>query len=215
MDFFPEHLTAEGQKYSYCQNNSWFVPVLKCINTSSMITVIQATNRPDSNSEFVSRQIDELLKKLSDEEIGHISMTDMPPEILAASSYEAEYIPQMLKELQDQWMIPASRFIWLLPEYNGSFPGVLKLFIDAVSVRKYSETFNLKKSMLIGIATGRAGNLRGMDHLSGILIHMKSIVYPRLLPISRVNELMDEEGRINHEPTLRTLEDHIKGFIDF
>ena len=66
-----------------------------------------------------------------------------------------------------------------------------------------------------GIATGRAGNLRGMDHLSGILIHMKSIVYPRLLPISRVNELMDEEGRINHEPTLRTLEDHIKGFIDF
>lgn len=180
-----------------------------------MITVIQATNRPDSNSEFVSRQIDELLKKNSDEEIGHISMTDMPPEILSASSYEPEHIPQALKDMQDQWMIPASRFIWLLPEYNGSFPGVLKLFIDAVSVRKYQETFSHKKSMLIGIATGRAGNLRGMDHLSGILIHMKSIVYPRLLPISRVNELMDEEGRINHGPTLRTLEDHIKGFIDF
>ena len=142
-------------------------------------------------------------------------MNDMPPEILSAGAYEADQIPEKLKAMQDQYMLPASKFIWILPEYNGSFPGVLKLFIDAISVRKYEETFKLKKSMLIGIATGRAGNIRGLDHLSGILIHMKSIIFPRLLPVSKVNELMDEQGRINHDPTLQTLDEHLSEFISF
>jgi hypothetical protein len=69
--------------------------------------------------------------------------------------------------------------------------------------------------MLIGIATGRAGNVRGMDHLSGILMHMKSVIYPRLLPVSKVNELIDDQGRINHDPTIKTLDDHLNGFMAF
>jgi NAD(P)H-dependent FMN reductase len=180
-----------------------------------MITVIQATNRPDSNTEFISRHIDQWLKANYKGSIGHISMVDMPPEILSASAYEVDSIPEKIVNIQDQFMVPAEKFIWLLPEYNGSFPGVLKLFIDAISVRKYEATFKLKKSMLIGVATGRAGNVRGLDHMAGILIHMKSLIFPRLLPISKVSELMDEEGRINHGPTLKALDDHLKEFIAF
>jgi chromate reductase, NAD(P)H dehydrogenase (quinone) len=180
-----------------------------------MITVIQATNRPDSNTEFVSRHIGQLLTGQYQGKVGYISMGDLPPEILLSDSYEESDMPEKLRNIQDEWMVPAEKFIWILPEYNGSFPGILKLFIDALSVRKYDETFRLKKSMLIGIATGRSGNIRGMDHLTGILLHMKSVIYPRLLPISKVSELMDERGRINHAPTLKTLEDHLKGFIAF
>ena len=180
-----------------------------------MITVVQATNRPDSNTEFVARFIDQWLKEHYDGPIGHVSMTDMPPEILLASAYEKDSIPEKIKEMQDQLMVPAQKFVWLLPEYNGSFPGVLKLFIDAISVRKYNETFRLKKSMLIGVATGRAGNIRGLDHFSGILLHMKSVVFPRLLPISRVSELMDDQGNIHHEPTLKVLDEHLTQFLEF
>jgi NAD(P)H-dependent FMN reductase len=180
-----------------------------------MITIIQATNRPDSNSEFVSKQIAFLLSRLGMEDIRTISMANLPDEILHSTSYEADSLPPELMDLQDQLMIPASKFIWILPEYNGSFPGVLKFFIDVLSVRKLDDTFSNKKSMLIGIATGRSGNIRGLDHFTSILIHLKSIVFPRLLPISRVSDLMDESGCIIHEPTLRVLEDHLKGFVSF
>ncbi len=180
-----------------------------------MITVIQATNRPDSNTEFVSRHIVQLLSDQYGGPIGYVSMVDIPPELLTTSAYAKDQLPEKVAMMQDQWMVPAEKFIWILPEYNGSFPGVLKLFIDAISVRKYNETFKLKKSMLVGIANGRSGNIRGMDHLAGILLHMKSIVYPRLLPVSQVNELMDDRGLINHAPTLKTLEDHLKGFVEF
>lgn len=180
-----------------------------------MITVIQATNRPDSNTEFISRHIDQWLKTHYDGPVGHISMADMPAEVLTLSAYEEGRMSEKLKAIQDQLMVPADKFIWLLPEYNGSFPGVVKLFIDAISVRKKETTFKHKKSMLIGIATGRAGNIRGLDHMTSILMHLKSNMFPRLLPISKVSELMDEEGRINHGPTLKALDDHLKEFIAF
>jgi NAD(P)H-dependent FMN reductase len=48
-------------------------------------------------------------------------------------------------------------------------PGSLKLFIDACSVREYKQNFKGKKAALVGIASGRAGNLRGMDHLTGVM----------------------------------------------
>jgi len=180
-----------------------------------MITVIQATNRPDSNSEFISRHIGQWLTDQYNGESGYVSMVNLPADILSANPYDKESLPEKLQDIQDKWMIPAEKFIWILPEYNGSFPGVLKLYIDALSVRKRDETFKLKKSMLIGIATGRSGNIRGMDHLTGILLHLNSVIYPRLLPISKVNELMDEAGRINHEPTLKVLDGHLQGFLAF
>lgn len=180
-----------------------------------MITVIQATNRPDSNTAYISRHVVQLLTSLYPAQVGYISMVDIPPEILSNQQYALEEISGKISTLQDEYMVPADKFVWILPEYNGSFPGVLKLFIDAISVRKYNETFRYKKSMLIGIATGRSGNIRGMDHLSSILMHMKSVVYPRMLPVSRVSELMDDQGTLNHQPTLQVLEDHLQGFIDF
>ena len=142
-------------------------------------------------------------------------MQDLPPEILQVDPYDVAVIPDRLKSIQDQWMIPAEKFIWISPEYNGSYPGVVKLFIDALSVRLYTETFAFKKCALIGITNGRSGNIRGMDHLASVLLHMKCVIYPHLLPISRINELKDERGNIVHGPTLQVLDDQLRGFIAF
>jgi NAD(P)H-dependent FMN reductase len=180
-----------------------------------MVTIIQATNRPDSNTEFVSRHIGDILMQQGHHEIRYVSMANLPVDLMTNAVYHRDSLPESLVALQDENLIPADRFIWILPEYNGSFPGVLKFFIDVLSVRKMDATFRGKKSMLIGLATGRSGNIRGMDHFTSILIHLRSLVFPRLLPVSRINELMDEQGSIYHEPTLRALEDHIREFMAF
>ncbi len=180
-----------------------------------MITIIQGTNRPDSRTEFICRHVQDLLGAIYEGEVGYVSMADMPFEVFLCDPYAIETLPSRLITIQDRFLIPADKFIWITPEYNGSFPGILKLFIDALSVRHLEETFSQKKSALIGVTTGRSGNIRGLDHLTGILIHMKSVIYPWLLPISRVTELMDSEGKINHEPTLKTLDSHVRGFLKF
>lgn len=180
-----------------------------------MTTILQATNRQDSNSEFVSRQIRHFLHQAGEDNVEILSMTEVLPKLHVFSDYNEATLSTELIDIQDRRLIPSEKFIWILPEYNGSFPGGIKLFIDVLSVRQREQTWANKKSMLIGLATGRSGNIRGLDHFTSILLHLRCIVYPRLLPISRVEDLMDENGCIIHEPTLRVLSEHLEGFRQF
>jgi NAD(P)H-dependent FMN reductase len=102
-----------------------------------------------------------------------------------------------------------------VPEYNGSFPGSVKLFIDACTVREYSRNFKDKKAALVGIASGRAGNLRGMDHLTGVLNYLGMTVMPDKLPISSIFKLKNGNGEVTDEDTLKIMEAHAKAFTAY
>ncbi len=108
-------------------------------------------------------------------------------------------------------LIPTKKFIFIVPEYNGSYPGVLKALIDNSDIRK---VWNFKKALLTGVATGRAGNLRGMDHLSDTLHYLKMTVFYNKLPISVIDKIMNEEGHLNEE-TLKVVNKQIDEFLIF
>jgi len=129
--------------------------------------------------------------------------------------YEADTQSPSLARLQDEFMLPAEKFVYIVPEYNGGFPGVLKLFIDACSIRDYKKTFSGKKAALVGIASGRAGNLRGLEHLTGILNHVGTIVLPNRLPISSIEKLMDDQGNITDPGTLKAIDKQLTDFLLF
>lgn len=64
------------------------------------------------------------------------------------------------------------------------------------------------------MATGRAGNLRGMDHLADTLHYMKMNVFYDKLPISVINKVMDKEGNLNDD-TLKAINNQLDEFIVF
>ncbi len=39
-------------------------------------------------------------------------------------------------QLEKKWLLPAEKYIFISPEYNGSIPGVLKCLIDVSDVKK-------------------------------------------------------------------------------
>jgi len=108
-------------------------------------------------------------------------------------------------------VLPHQKFIFIIPEYNGTFPGVLKAMIDNSDVMK---VWHNKKALLTGVSSGRAGNLRGMDHLASSLQYMKMSVHYNKLPISVINKVMDTNGRLNEE-TLKEIELQVDQFVDF
>ena len=99
-----------------------------------------------------------------------------------------------------------------MPEYNGSYPGILKLMMDNTDIKK---VWWYKKVLLTGVSTGRAGNLRGMEHLSGVLLHMRMQVHYNRLPISIVDKLMDEAGHFIDIPTLSAINIQLDEFLKF
>ncbi|MEM6965847.1 MAG: NAD(P)H-dependent oxidoreductase [Bacteroidota bacterium] len=179
-----------------------------------MITVISGTNRTGSHTEKFAKHFYKIIKSKSDEAIKYYSLQKLPEDVLHAGMYQNRKQSKALRAIQEEVMIPAHKFFVISPEYNGSFPGVLKLFIDACSIHEYAPTFKGKKAGLVGIATGRAGNLRGMDHLGAVFNHVGTEVMGKKLPISNVGELL-EKNKITHEATLKVMENFVDDFLKY
>jgi NAD(P)H-dependent FMN reductase len=165
-----------------------------------MYTIISGTNRPGSHSEKVAIEYQRILKNKN------INATLFSLKGLNILQRSPEYV-----KVESEIFIPTQKFIFIIPEYNGSYPGVLKAMIDNSDVKK---TWNYKKALLTGVATGRAGNLRGMDHLADTLHYMKMNVFYNKLPISVVDKVMDKEGHLDNA-TLNAINNQLDEFIQF
>jgi NAD(P)H-dependent FMN reductase len=167
-----------------------------------MITIISASGRQQNNTKKVALEYRRLLLEQKKEDICLLSLD----EVKVSERDEA------LMEMENAFLIPAQKFIIIIPEYHGSYPGILKVMIDNTDVRK---AWWHKKVLLVGVSTGRAGNLRGMEHLTGVLLHLKMLVHPNRLPISTVDKLLSEEGRFTDVNTLKSIQEQLEEFLRF
>ena len=164
-----------------------------------MITIISGTNRAGSNTEKVALQYVQLLKNKG-EEAKFVSLVGL----------DVSKRSQAIKELERDILIETDKFIVISPEYNGSIPGVLKSLIDNTDIKK---VWLGKKALLTGISTGRAGNLRGMEHLTGILHYLKMYVHPNKLPVSVVDKLLNGTNTIQDSNTLQAIDEQLEEFL--
>lgn len=179
--------------------------------------IIAATNRPGSFTLRVAHHCHRLWMEVTERDLPLYSLTDLNGKLTVGPEvYDAGRIPEVIRSVRDEVLIPADRWHLVVPEYNGSFPGILKYWIDALSIGRAQETFRGKKVLLTGVSDGRAGNLRGMDQLAALLSHLGVIVYPDKLPMSRIGTLMSEYLEEIADPaTLRTLRKQIVAFDRF
>jgi len=173
-----------------------------------MITIISATNRPKSNTLKVALNYSQLMEKQGIRP-KLLSLEKVPADIAFNELFNNR--STAFQQILDEYIIPAQKFVIISPEYNGSFPGILKTFIDAI----HPDLNRGKKVALVGVSTGRAGNLRGMDHLTGILNYLDFHVMPNKLPVSNVLTLLDENSNIKDDTTIKVLGKHIADFLKY
>lgn len=166
-----------------------------------MYTIISGTNRPESNTINIAEQYQELLAEKG-----------IAAALVTLVNLEVGIRNPGFTRLEEEILIPTDKFILVAPEYNGSIPGVLKSLIDISAIEK---VWWGKKALLVGVSSGRAGNLRGMEHLTGILHYVKTIVHPNKLPISSIHKLTDAGGKITDSGTLEAINLQLEEFIAF
>ena len=173
-----------------------------------MITIISGTNRPNSNTLKVARYYLKTLQQLG-QQAQIFSLESLPEKIITTDLYgkrSAEFEP--IQEMITQ----TEKFLFIIPEYNGSFPGVLKTFIDAC---EFPDSFYNKKAALTGISSGKYGNIRGIDHFSGICGYLHLNVLPLRLHIPAIKYELNEAGDFFKEDTLKFTNDQINKLINF
>ncbi|HTI09673.1 MAG TPA: NAD(P)H-dependent oxidoreductase [Puia sp.] len=166
-----------------------------------MYTIISGTNRPHSKTLQIAKLYQQLLTQKGQK--SHL----LSLEGLNVLERNPEF-----EKIERELLIPVPRFIFISPEYNGSIPGVLKAMFDISDIDK---VWRGKKALLTGISTGRAGNLRGMEHLTGILHYMKVTVFHNKLPISGVHTLLNADGTVEDARTLDAINIQLDEFMEF
>jgi chromate reductase len=167
-----------------------------------MITIISATNRPNSNTLKVAKNYAQLMEKQGVES-QILSLESLPADFILTDMYGKR--SENFQQLLDKYIAPAQKFVIIVPEYNGSYAGILKTFLDAIN----PDVNRGKKAFLVGVSSGRAGNLRGLDHLTSVLHHLGIHVHPNKQPISSVLTLLDEKGNLKDENTIKVLDKQI------
>lgn len=180
-----------------------------------MITIFSGTNRKNSRTHLIANYIYEQVKAQTEEEVQLFNLEDLPQDFLNADMYNETGQSKALAELQDKYVIPTNKFYFVVPEYNGGIPGVLKAFIDACSIRKYADSFHGgKKAALVGISAGRSGGLRGLEYMTGFLNYLSINVLPNRLPVSLIETLLTDDV-LTDEGTQKALQQQITEFLAF
>jgi chromate reductase len=168
---------------------------------NEIYTIIAGTNRKFSNSYLLGLQYQQKLNILGIEANLH-SLENLDLNERSVSMIQFE----------EKWLIPSRKFIIIVPEYNGSYPGVLKSLIDLSSIK---DSWPGKKALLTGVATGRGGNIRGLEHLTGTLNYLGVFIHPNRLPLSSIHEKMNSETGIFDKQTSDSIDLQIAEFIKF
>jgi len=165
-----------------------------------MITIIAGTNREGSNTLKVAKEYQRFFAK-----------KDVETTIFSLEKIDMLKRNDDFMALEETYLKPADKFVFVLPEYNGAFPGVFKLMIDMTEI---SKCWPSKKVMLVGLAAGRAGNLRGLDAMTNICNYIKLQVLPNKIPLSGIDTELENQ-QFTKDETIETIQTQIKQFISF
>lgn len=137
------------------------------------IVVVAGTNRAQSLSAQLAEYYVTLLHQY-DSKARVLALTDLPVHFIATALYQYNGQDPAFNRLREV-VEAAQKYVFVVPEYNGSFPGVLKAFIDGL---KFPGTFTGKKCAIVGVSQGTQGGTLAMSHLTDIFHYLGMHVYP-------------------------------------
>ena len=173
------------------------------------IAIVCGTNRTDSVSREITGIYASLLEAL-DQEVEIIDLRKLPSDFTTSALYENSGKNEEFNQFREI-MAETKKFVFIVPEYNGSFPGVLKAFIDGL---KFPQTFTDKKCALVGVSSGVQGAGLALSHLTDIFNYCGTNVLalkPKLAQID--NHLKD--GKITNDLYNTLLKDQAKKLVAF
>jgi NAD(P)H-dependent FMN reductase len=173
-----------------------------------MIVVLSGTNRPGSNT----RKVAELCRRLLEDagaEVRMVDLAQLPAELFDPSSYAAK--PATFAPFQEA-ILAADGVLTVVPEYNGSFPGVLKYFLDML---RFPDSLYEKPAGFIGVAAGRWGALRAVEQLEMIFQYRHAHLFGRRCFLPGIDDLLGAEGELLEDDTAAMLANTVRGFAAF
>lgn len=169
------------------------------------LVAIQGSVRPDNNTAKALNIVVQTVLQTEGVELVLIDPTDM--DISLPGKGETEDAKKM-----QQILAGADGVILATPEYHGSYSSVIKLLIENMG---FPSGLSGKPVALLGVAAGRIGAIKALEHLRSVASHVGAIVLPGPVSIANVRGVFDQEGNVLDEGVQQLVEKLVNGLIDY
>lgn len=171
------------------------------------IVVVCGTNRKGALSRLLAAEVAQTYRSRN-ATVDLIDMAELPAAALAETAY-SEPSPAVTS-LVDRFL-KSDGAAFVVPEYNGSYPGVLKLFVDMLP---YPGGFDSRPCAFIGLAAGQFHGLRAVEHFQGVAGYRNAHMFPRRLFIGdSYKKFID--GKLSDDGLTERLDEQAEGFLKF
>ena len=171
------------------------------------MVIVCGTNRKGSLSRLLVEEV-----RLIYAELGHsvdvIEMIDLPTDALSPTAYKEP--SESVQALVNRFL-KSDGAIFVVPEYNGSYPGVLKLFVDMLP---YPEGFDSRPCAFIGLAAGQFKSLRAVEHFQQVAGYRHAHLFHRRMFIGdSFKQFVD--GKLSDNELTQRLREQAEGFTRY
>jgi chromate reductase, NAD(P)H dehydrogenase (quinone) len=169
-------------------------------DTMVRIAILLGSARPDANSAKVMNIIQ---KSLAEQDAVTVDIVDprhmdLPVPGPERNKTAVETVSQTLQTR----LKGVHGIIMVTPEYDGTISAVMKLLIEYLG---YPSVLYGKPVILIGIAGGRIGAHRALEHLRSIATHIGCHVLPGSVSVGGAFGLFGEDGHCREPETQEAL----------
>lgn len=91
----------------------------------------------------------------------------------------------------------ADAAVFVTPEYHGSYSSTMKVLIDNLG---FPSVLKGKPAVLVGVAAGRIGAIKALEHLRSVLSHVGMHVAPQVSSTAGVGGEIAEDGAFKDGP---------------
>jgi len=148
-----------------------------------LIVGISGTNRPDNyTARALQVTLDEIKKADPD---ARVELVDGRQLALGfpgtAATEDAHRLQALLRE--------AAGVVMATPEYHGTFSAFTKLIIENLG---HPSALRNKPVALLGVAAGRIGAIKSVEHLRSVLAHVGALVIPGSISVAGIQTAFDK-----------------------
>lgn len=164
------------------------------METKPLIYIILGSTRQERAGEKVGNWVHQEAIKRDDFDVEYIDLRDVAlpffDEPVSPAYNQGNYALPEGKQWAER-IGKADGYIFVSPEYNHSFPAVLKNAIDYV----YKE-WNNKPAAVVTYSGGPWGGVRAAQHLRQVFIELQMVPIRNGIHLGSVGQKFDENGKI-------------------
>jgi chromate reductase len=175
------------------------------------LLVFAGSTRQNSFNRKLAR-VTAAMATASGADVTHIELADFDVPMYNAD-LEAQGTPADVMRLK-QLMHDHPAWIICTPEYNASYPALLKNTLDWVSSPvkgnpEWTDGFKSTRGKVVGVLSaspGALGGLRSQSHLAPLLINLECWLAPRNFALGRAGDAFDDTGALKEERAQKSVQ---------